>query len=202
MDGVVKLLIVDFDDERRARLAETVKQDPSIRAIVVKDTFGVHGFVRDFEPDMVIVASQSPARDAIDDLRTVGAATNGHGGRPVALLVDRLSPAEVEEALRAGVAAYVADNLDIDRIRSVIAMATAQFRVFGEMRRDLDRAKTELADRKDIERAKGLVMKRRNLDEDAAYKLLRATAMNQGRPIAAIARDLLSADSLLGGTNT
>jgi two-component system, response regulator / RNA-binding antiterminator len=201
MSGVVKLLIVDFDDERRARLAETVKQDPSIHAIVVRDTFGVHGFVRDFEPDMVIVASQSPARDAIDDLRTVGAA-NGQGGRPVALLVDRLSAAEVEDALRAGVAAYVAENLDIDRIRSVIAMATAQFRVFGEMRRDLDRAKTELADRKDIERAKGLIMKRRNLDEEAAYKLMRATAMNQGRPIAVIARELLSADSLLGGTNT
>jgi two-component system, response regulator / RNA-binding antiterminator len=200
MERVVKLLIVDFDDERRARLAETVKQDPSIHAIVVKDTFGVHGFVRDFEPDMVIVASQSPARDAIDDLRTVGA-TNGQGGRPVALLVDRLSATEVEDALRAGVAAYVAENLDIDRIRAVIAMATAQFRVFGEMRRDLDRAKTELADRKDIERAKGLIMKSRNLDEEAAYKLMRATAMNQGRPIAAIARELLNADSLLGRAN-
>jgi two-component system, response regulator / RNA-binding antiterminator len=200
MERVVKLLIVDFDDERRARLAETVKQDPSIHAIVVKDTFGVHGFVRDFEPDMVIVASQSPARDAIDDLRTVGA-TNGQGGRPVALLVDRLSATEVEDALRAGVAAYVAENLDIDRIRAVIAMATAQFRVFGEMRRDLDRAKTELADRKDIERAKGLIMKSRNLDEEAAYKLMRATAMNQGRPIAAIARELLNADSLLGPAN-
>jgi two-component system, response regulator / RNA-binding antiterminator len=199
MNEVLKLLIVDFDDERRARLAETVKQDPSIHAIVVKDTFGVHGFVRDFNPDMVIVASQSAARDAIDDLRMVGAGTNGTGGRPVALLVDRLSASEVEDALRAGVAAYVAETLDIDRIRSVIQMATAQFRVFGQMRRDLDKARTELADRKDIERAKGLVMKRRGLDEEAAYKLLRATAMNQARPIATIARELLSADALLGG---
>jgi two-component system, response regulator / RNA-binding antiterminator len=201
MSEVLKLLIVDSDDDRRDRLAETVKQDPSIHAFVVKDTIGVHDFVRDFQPDMVIVACETAARDAIDDLRTVGTGPNGEGGRPVVLLVDRLSAAEAEDALRAGVAAYVADNLDLGRIRAVIQMATAQFRVFGEMKRDLDRARNELADRKDIERAKGLIMKRRGLDEAAAYKLMRATAMNQGRPIAAIARELLSADALLGGGN-
>jgi two-component system, response regulator / RNA-binding antiterminator len=201
MDGVLKLLIVDPDDDRRERLAETVKQDSSIHAVVVKDTIGVHGLVHDFLPDMVIVACETAARDAIDDLRNVGAGSIGLGGRPVVMLVDRLSASEAEDALRAGVAAYVSDNLDLTRIRAVIQMATAQFRVFGEMKRDLEHARSELADRKHIERAKGLIMKRRGLDEAAAYKLLRATAMNQGRPIAAIARELLSAEALLGGVD-
>jgi two-component system, response regulator / RNA-binding antiterminator len=198
MNGVLKLLIVDSDDDRRERLAETVKQDTLIHAVVVKDTIGVLSLVRDFQPDMVIVACETAARDAIDDLRTIGTGTDGQIGRPVALLVDRLSAGEAESALRAGVAAYVADTLDLDRIRAVIEMATAQFIVFGELKRDLDRARTELADRKDIERAKGLVMKRRGLDESDAYKLLRATAMNQGRPIAVVARELLGALTLLG----
>jgi two-component system, response regulator / RNA-binding antiterminator len=202
MSGPLKLLIVDSDDERRERFADLIRQDISIHAFVVKDTSGVHGFVRDFQPDMVIVACETAARDAIEDLRTIGVAPNGVGGRPVVMLVDRLSVAEAEEALWAGVVAYVADNLDLERIRAVIDMATAQFRVMGEMRRDLDRARKDLADRKDLDRAKGLIMKRRGLDEQAAYKLLRTSAMNQGQPIAAIARALLSADALLGDPDT
>jgi two-component system, response regulator / RNA-binding antiterminator len=199
MSSPLKLLIVDRDDERRERLAETVRQDVNLHAVVVNDALGVHTLVREFQPDMVIVACETAARDAIEDLRTIGVPPNGQGGRPVVMLVQRLSAQEAEDALRAGVAAYVVDNLDLEKIRAVIGIAIAQFHVMGELRRDLDRARTELADRKDIERAKGLVMKRRGLDEEVAYKLLRSSAMNQGKPIAMIARQLLSSEAILEG---
>jgi two-component system, response regulator / RNA-binding antiterminator len=199
MTKPLKLLIVDPDGERRQRLLEALERETLIHAMVVSDTLGVHARVDAFDPDMVIVAAQTAARDAVEDLRGLGAAANGPKSRPVVMLVERLNAAEAEDALRAGVTAYVVEDLDLERIRRVMDLATAQFRVFGELRRDLNRAQTDLADRKTIERAKGLLMKRRHLDEEAAYKLLRAAAMNQGRPIAAICKELLSAESLLGG---
>lgn len=195
----LKLLIVDPDDERRTRLLDALKHEALIHGMVVSDTLGVHALVDEFDPDMVIVAAQTAARDAVEDLRGLGAAASGGKSRPVAMLVERLSAAEAEDALRAGVTAYVVEDLDIERIRRVMDLATAQFRVFGELRRDLNRAQADLADRKTIERAKGLLMKRRKLDEDAAYKLLRASAMNQGRPLATICKELLAAEALLGG---
>jgi two-component system, response regulator / RNA-binding antiterminator len=193
----LKLLIVDPDDIRRERLSETLRADPTIHAVVVKDTFGVHALVQDFQPDMIIVASQTAARDAIEDLRAISSGSAQQDGRPIALLVDRLSAIEAEDALRAGVSAYVAENLDLARIRMIMDLATAQFRVFGQMRRELERARADLTDRKVIDRAKGLIMKHRKIDEDAAYKLLRSAAMNQGRPIIAISRDLIAAQALL-----
>jgi two-component system, response regulator / RNA-binding antiterminator len=153
--------------------------------------------VQDFQPDMIIVASQTAARDAIEDLRAISSGSAQQDGRPIALLVDRLSAIEAEDALRAGVSAYVAENLDLARIRMIMDLATAQFRVFGQMRRELERARADLTDRKVIDRAKGLIMKHRKIDEDAAYKLLRSAAMNQGRPIIAISRDLIAAQALL-----
>jgi two-component system, response regulator / RNA-binding antiterminator len=192
MSGPTKLLIVDCHDARRDRMAETLRQDATLHALVFKDTFGLRGHIQDFQPDLVMVACETASHDAIADVRTFGMASDAHDGRPVVMLVDRLNGDEAEDALRAGVLAVVVEDMQLDRLRGLTQMAIAQFRLFGEMRRDLDRARTDLADRKQIERAKGLVMKRRGLDEDAAYKFMRATAMNQCRPMVEIARELLN----------
>jgi response regulator NasT len=61
----------------------------------------------------------------------------------------------------------------------------------------LEEARSELEDRKVIERAKGLLMKSRKLSEPEAYALLRKTAMNQNRRIAEIAQSLVTAAGLL-----
>jgi response regulator NasT len=143
---------------------------------------------------MVIVACESPARDAIEDLRRVSE-TNP---RPILMFVDHAEPDQVEDALRAGVAAYVADGLEPQRIRTILDLATAQFKVMDELRRDLARARADLAARKNIEKAKGILMKQRGLDEAAAYALLRKAAMDQGKSLAAIAGAVIAAASLLG----
>jgi response regulator NasT len=144
---------------------------------------------------MVIVACDTPARDAIEDLRRVSE-TNP---RPIVMFVDRSDPDQAEEALRAGVAAYVVDGLEPGRIRNILDTASAQFRVTEELRRDLADAKASLAARKIIEKAKGILMKRRKLNEEAAYALLRKAAMDQGKTIAEIAQQLIAAEALLGG---
>lgn len=191
----MRVLIVDPDRARRQRLVDALGAVADTHLLLVDNTLGVVEHVAAFAPDMVIVACDAPARDAIDDLRRV-TETNP---RPIVMFVDKQDSEHAEEALRAGVAAYVVDGLDPERIRGVLDIAAAQFRVTQELRRDLAEAKATLAARKVVEQAKGVLMKRRGLDEKEAYALLRKTAMDQGKPLVKVAEDLLTADRLLGG---
>jgi response regulator NasT len=190
----MRILLVDPDEARRDRVVEGLRAFDDVRVLIVENTFGVTQHVAQFEPDMVIVACESPARDAIEDLRRVSESNP----RPILMFVDHADPDQVEDALRAGVAAYVAEGMEPQRIRTILDLASAQFRVMEEMRRDLARARADLAARKSIDKAKGILMKRRGLDEAAAYALMRKAAMDQGKPLPAIADAVIAAASLLG----
>jgi response regulator NasT len=192
----VRILVVDPDPSRRERVVAVLRQAPDVRILLIENTLGVVEHVSQFAPDVVIVACEAPARDAIEDLRRV-TETNP---RPIVMFVDRSEPEHAEAALRAGVAAYVVDGIDTGRMRSILDIAMAQFRVTEELRQDLADARASLAARKTIEKAKGVLMKRRNVDEAAAYALLRKASMDQGKSIVEVAAQLLSAEAMLGGS--
>jgi len=191
----MRILVVDPDLSRRERLVTGLAAIADAHLLLVENTLGVFEHVSRFMPDLIIVACDAPARDAIDDLRRV----NDTNPRPIVMFVDKGDAEHAEEAMRAGVAAYVADGVEPDRIRSVLDIAAAQFRVSQELRRDLAEAKAGLAARKIIEQAKGVIMKRRGMDEKDAYALLRKAAMDQGKPLAQVAEELMRAERLLGG---
>jgi response regulator NasT len=75
----------------------------------------------------------------------------------------------------------------------------SRFQLMSQLRQDLERAKADLASRKTVERAKALLMKERGLDEEAAYRLLRKLSMDTGRPLGAVAADLLAFAGVLKG---
>lgn len=190
----MRILLVDPDETRRDRVVEGLSAFDDVRVLIVENTLGVTEHVADFQPDLVIVACESPARDAIEDLRRVSVSNP----RPIVMFVDHAEPDQVEDALRAGVAAYVAEGLEPQRIRTILHLASAQFKVIDELRRDLARARADLASRKTIEKAKGILMKQRSLEEAAAYALMRKAAMDQGKPLAVIAEALIAAAAILG----
>ena len=99
----------------------------------------------------------------------------------------------------AGVSAYVVDGLKKDRIKPILDTAISRFKAVERLRRELEEARSELAERKIIERAKGILMRQRGIGEPEAYALLRRTAMNQNRRIADVAESLVMAADLLGG---
>ena len=148
-----------------------------------------------FAPDVIVIACDSPDRDTLESLRDATAANL----RPVVMFVDRSTPGLAEAAVEAGVAAYVVDGLAPGRVRSVLDVAMSRFKLMQRLRSDLHKARADLASRKTIERAKGLLMKERGLDEEAAYGVLRKLAMDTGRPLAAAAADLLAFAGVLKG---
>ena len=189
----MRVLVVDPDPARAALVAEGLAgvEPLEVRHVAAFDAREAAAF----EPDVVVVASDSPDRDTIESLREATAANP----RPVVMFVDRSEPGLAEAAVRAGVSAYVVDGFSTARVRSVLEVAMSRFSLMTQLRQDLDKAKADLASRRTVERAKALLMKERGLDEDAAYRLLRKLSMDTGRPLGAVAADLLAFAGVLKG---
>lgn len=120
---------------------------------------------------------------------------------PLVLFAADESSATIARAVQAGVSAYVLDGVEPQRVRSILEAAMARFRQFKALADELHRARSQLAERKLIERAKGIVMAQRALTEDQAYKLLRKTAMDRNKRMAEIAESIIAASELLGASS-
>ena len=189
----MRVLVIDPDPARAALVAEGLA---GVEPLVVLQAAAYdERQALAFRADVVVIACDSPDRDTLESLREAGEANP----RPVVMFVDRSEPGLAEEATRAGVAAYVVDGLSPARVRPVLDVAMTRFSLMQQLRGDLAKAKADLASRKTIDRAKGLLMKERGLDEDGAYKLLRKLAMDTGRPIGAVAQDLIAYANVLKG---
>jgi response regulator NasT len=121
-----------------------------------------------------------------------------HTPRPVVMFASDGTPETIRAATRAGVSAYVVDGLDEKRIKAIVDVAVARFDELQDLRGQLAQANSKLAERKLIERAKGLLMKSRGLDEEAAYAALRKAAMDRSLKVAEIAQRIVDASDLLG----
>jgi response regulator NasT len=117
--------------------------------------------------------------------------------RPVAMFVDQSDTASIQASVDAGVSAYIVGGLVKDRIKHVLDLSISRFNAFSRLQTELDLARTALEDRKVIDRAKGIVMKMKNLNEDDAFSLLRSTAMREKKKIVDIAQSILSASATL-----
>jgi response regulator NasT len=104
---------------------------------------------------------------------------------------------KIREATRAGVSAYVVDGMSAQRIGPIIDAAIARFEQFHALKREFDEIEEKLADRKVIERAKGLLMKSRGLTEDEAFRALRKQAMQSNARLGDVARQLVAVAGLL-----
>ncbi|HEX2561191.1 ANTAR domain-containing response regulator [Phenylobacterium sp.] len=191
----MRVLIIDPDEARAALVAEGLSEVRPLEVTRASTFEEVEADLPRLAPDVIVIACESPDRDTLESLRE----TSRINPRPVVMFVDRSTPGLAEAAVQAGVAAYVVDGLAPNRVRPVLEVAMSRFSIMQRMRTDLDKAKADLASRKTVERAKGLLMKERGLDEDAAYRTLRKLAMDTGRPLAAVATDLLTFAGVLKG---
>ena len=144
-------------------------------------------------PDMIIVDAESQARDTLEH---VVMATRDER-RPIVLFTNDDDTSQVGAAIAAGVSAYVVAGLAPERIRPVLEVALARFQHEESLRRELADARTQLSERKTIDRAKGILMARHSLTEDQAYARLRKTAMDRGMKLAEVAQRIVDVAELL-----
>lgn len=144
-------------------------------------------------PDALVVCASAVERGLLRELHNIRLRTP----LPVVLLTTDGEPDNIALAIRAGVNAYVAGCSEPRRIGHLLEVARARFAEIRAMQAELDEIKARLAERKRIERAKGIIMQRRSLQEDAAYHLLRKLAMDRNKRIGEIAEQILDTADLL-----
>ena len=149
--------------------------------------------IAQLQPDMIIVDAESAARDALEH---VVVATRDER-RPIVMFTNDEDTTHVRDAVAAGVSAYIVAGLASERIRPILDIAMARFQHEQALRRELADARSELRERKVIERAKGLLMQRQGLSEPDAYAKLRKTAMDKGLKVGEVAQRILDVADLL-----
>ncbi len=145
------------------------------------------------QPDLIIVDAESEARDALEHV--VMATRDAR--RPIVMFTNDDDTSHVRDAVAAGVSAYIVAGLSAQRIRPILDVAMARFQHEQALRQELAATKTELQQRKVIDRAKGLLMQRQGLSEQEAYDKLRKTAMGKGLKLADVAQRMLDVADLL-----
>ncbi len=193
MDQDLRILVVEPDPERAHSIIDALTAEGWTNLHVVGDVTALDRKMKTLSPDIVLIDLANPDRDTLEHISMVSDAKS----RPVAMFVDKTDDTMTQAAIQAGLSAYVVDGLHMNRIKPVIETAIARFQVMRKMQTELDAAKRALADRKTIDRAKGLIMKARGIGEDEAYALLRKSAMDQGKKVIDVAQALVTASDLL-----
>lgn len=145
------------------------------------------------EPELIIIILESTELSLLNQIKII----NEQYPLPIVIFTNDDSDDAIEYAIESGVSAYIVDGLNEHRILPIIRTARARFNQHQAMQQQLKELRTSLADRKLIDRAKGLLMVQRQCSEEVAYKLLRSTAMNQNIRLANLAQNIISAAELL-----
>lgn len=144
-------------------------------------------------PDILILAIDLPSEKILKDLAEI----NQLLPLPIIIFAENDSLTVIQNSIKSGVSAYVVHELFPQRISSIISVANERFKEVQALRNELKLAKTQLESRKLIERAKGHIMQLKQVSENEAYGSLRKMAMDQGTPIAMVAKNIIDVYELL-----
>jgi len=191
----LRVLVID-DGAHRADLLrdELARQGHEVVGVIEQATL-IHDCVLRLQPDVVIVDAESPTRDTLENLATL----NAKMPRPVVVFAEDDDRGTMRRAIQAGVSAYVVAGLQTQRLAPVLHVAIARFEQDLALRAELSQAQAQLASRKLVDKAKGILMREQGLDEDQAYQRLRKLAMDRGEAIGQVARRVIDAHELLRG---
>lgn len=193
MPTPLRILVLEPDHTRATAIKDALTAGGWSDVTVLPEMMGLARRLTEINPDIVLIDLTNPSRDVLEQ---VSAASDAKG-RPVAMFVDQSDDNMTSAAVAAGLSAYVVGDLVPARIKPVLKTAIARFQMMSQMRLELQAAKKALADRKVIDRAKGLLMRAKGISEGEAYALLRRTAMDQKRKVIDVAEALITATDLL-----
>lgn len=190
----LRVMLVDSSNARSAILAQALQDNGYEVVARLGMNEDLPARVKAVAPDVIIIELDAPDRDTLEAMRSITA----ENPKPIVMFADNADSELIDKAVRAGVSAYIVDGLAAHRLKPIMDVAIARFREYQALRNELDRAKTDLADRKIIDKAKGLLMQQRHCSEDEAYRLLRKTAMESNQRVVDVARQVMAVAKLLG----
>ena len=190
---MLRILIIDESRARAAELCAGLVTAGHQVAAVLPSILDLTVQIESIRPDVILIETDSPSRDTLEHLSVM----SRDMPRPVVMLTSEGDSDVMRAAFKAGVSAYIVDNLDLARLKPIIDVAIARFEEHQELRLELAAATKKLSERKIVEKAKGILMKTRGLDEEAAYAALRKLAMARAQPLGKAAEDVVAMAKLL-----
>lgn len=190
---MASVLVIDESQQRAVEICTGLIQAGHQVAAVLPSALELVARIEEIKPDIILIETESPSRDTLEHLGVM----NRDMPRPVIMFSQDDDQDTIRSAIRSGVAAYVVDGFDIDRLRPVVDVALAHFEEHQALKRELAETSRKLSERKVIEKAKGILMKSRGMDEEAAYGALRKLAMERSQPLAKVAGNVVDMAELL-----
>jgi len=188
-----RVLIVTNRNERAALIEQalTSTRHAVVARIAPDDDFSA--YLEQARPEALVFDLEAPTPDVLRRLERL----LQQAPLPVVVFADRSDRESIQTAVKAGVGAFVVDGFRPSRVLPVLEAACARFREFQSLRRERDAAILQLAERKTVERAKGILMRRRQLAEDEAYTALRKMAMDKNKRLVEVADSIVTAEDIL-----
>jgi two-component system, response regulator / RNA-binding antiterminator len=190
---MLRILLIDESQKRTADVCAGLVMAGHQVAAVLPSSLDLNEQIKSIRPDVILIETDSPSRDTLEHL----AVMDREMPRPVVIFAQEGDSSTIKKAIQVGVSAYVVDGLEPSRLKPVIDVAMARFEEHQSLKQALATTTRKLSERKVVERAKGVLMKMRGIDEEAAYTALRDLAMQRGKTIAQVAQNLLDAASLM-----
>ena len=149
----------------------------------------------DERPDLVLTDIQMPDMDGLDAAMVI----YERAPAPVVLLTGFCSPELIERAEENHVLGYLLKPATQAQLEAAIGLAVRRHEEFQSLRKEAADLRQSLADRKLIERAKGLLMKHLGVDEPEAFRRLQKFASNKNKKLIEIAETIVTAAEALNG---
>jgi len=192
-DTVIDVLLIEERASKRSRLNKTLLE---FGYNIAKNSALNIDIITLYQPSVLILSTDLPSSKMLETLAEI----NQLLPLPIIIIAENDTPNLVKNAIKSGVSAYVVSEMIPQRLKSIITVATERFKAEQSLRNELKRAKDQLESRKYIEKAKGIIMEQRLLNEQQSYGLLRKLAMNQGSSLAEVAKNIIDVHALLSRT--
>lgn len=191
--GALKIILVDENSGRSAILRRAL-QDKGHEVICRMDNSSYLQNSNEMtHADVIIINSDIPDKEVFANLTDI----NKIKPKPIVMFAEKSDSFMASSAVKSGVNAYIVDGLEENRVQGIIDVAIARFREFQALKDELDATRSQLSERKVVEKAKGLLMKHKQIDEDKAYQSLRKMAMDKNKRIVDVSESIINTFELL-----
>lgn len=187
------VLLLDADGARRSVLKRGLQESGYEIAAKLDNGDQLLSDVEQYNPDILVIGIDAPDTRILQQLLLI----SEYCPKPVIMFAEKEAPKLIEQVVKAGVNAFVVNDIQAHRLRPIINIATARFNETQTLRTELKTTQAKLSDRKTIDKAKGLLMKNRDMSEDQAYQSMRKSAMDKGKSLASVAENVIDVFSML-----
>ena len=187
-------MLIDEDSSRTGMLVESLTGAGFEVASRISCNDDILTGIQNCEPDVLVIDMESPDDTIFNQLVEI----NSQCPKPIVFFADKGESGVIKKAVKAGVSAFIVDGLTARRIKPVVELAIERFKEMQSLYKELTETRTNLEERKIIERAKGILMSRKNISEETAYNSLRKLAMEQNKKLIDVARSMIELSELFG----